>query len=166
MAMRFDALDNLFDKCRAHLNEDGGKHWGTEIENYFVQLILIRICAEYEVRLKELMERRLRSNDDPTLTISRAMIRDKCKRFKITEISGILGAFGDNFQLQFSQKVSDEVAQIWDNINQGRQTVAHKTEAINLTFKEVEDNYRESLKIWDEIINALGFKQKELKGLR
>lgn len=47
--MQFRQLDFHLQKCEQHL--DSTKTRNTEIESYFVQYLLTRICAEYEARI-------------------------------------------------------------------------------------------------------------------
>jgi hypothetical protein len=162
--VRFSALDDLFRSCREHLDEYGIR--GTQIENYFVQHILIRICAEFEIRISQLIENRLRTNDPRTLAFARACLRRECKDFNVGDIAGILGKFDVGYKHSFHSRVANtDINVAWDNIYNNRVTVAHKIGTVQLTFVELEATYTKSLELFDALIAALELKPSERKGL-
>jgi hypothetical protein len=162
--IRFNSLDNLFKSCNDHLDAFGQRE--SAIESIFVQHILIRICAEFEIKLVALAESRLRSNDAPTKAISRAMLRREFKAFDIGNLTSILGKFNPDYKAKFSSEIVNSTSHLaWDSIYNNRVTVAHKIGIIQLSFPELESHYKESLKVFDAMINALECKPRELKGL-
>lgn len=163
--VRFDSVDDLFQSCGAHL--DATVKRGTEIENYFVQLILVRICAEFEIKLAALVERRcMRSNDEPTRVFMKTLARDVCRNFSISDIAGILGQFGEAYKKKFSDEVTNKPPTVaWNNIYVNRHVVAHRNGIVQMTFVELEATYRDSLVVFDALIRALELKPRELKGL-
>lgn len=47
--MRFISLEFLMQRCEEHLDATNTR--STEIESYLVQFLLVRICAEFEIRV-------------------------------------------------------------------------------------------------------------------
>src|SRR2546428_12858553 len=102
--MIFGTLDSLIQRCEEHLNLTGTR--STDIENYFVQFLLVRICAEYEIRITTLVHRRCARTTDVHL---KAFADDHaeyvCRRFSITNIRRTLARFGDDYAKAFHNQV-------------------------------------------------------------
>lgn len=163
--MQFGALDYYIKQCEQHLDSTGTRN--TEIENYFVQLLLIRICAEYETRIGILIERRCsRMKDARIKDFMKKSAREATKHFRISHISGILDRFGGNYKQEFQNEVSSKPPNVaWDNIYNNRQQVAHTTGIIQMTFTELKTSYTSSLDVFDALVKALELKPREIKDL-
>src|SRR5438128_11052306 len=61
-SLTFASLEFAMLRCEEHL--DATSMRSTEIESYFVQYLLIRICAEYETRVTTLVYRRCSRTKD------------------------------------------------------------------------------------------------------
>ncbi len=165
MAVRFTSLDALFQSCTEHLDQTNS--WNTQIENYFVQLLLIHIWAEYQVRITSLVEKRgARSNDDQCLNFVGTCLKDVCKHIKIADLTGIAGRFDEQYKKLFTIGLSNEQIQAWNDINTNRQNVAHRLGTVGLTLPELKRIYEKSIEVFDVLIEVLELKAKELKGLR
>jgi hypothetical protein len=162
--MTFARLDVLITDCERHLDTTGTK--GTEIESYFVQFLLTRICAEYETRIAILVQRRCsRMRDAHVKKFASRSAKDACKYFKIGEIKGILGRFGDDYKQTFHDQVMDKPPHVaWDNIYTNRQAVAHGSGA-QMSFRDLKNDYRDSLVVLDSVSAALNLRPRELRDL-
>jgi hypothetical protein len=163
--MQFGRLDFHLQKCEQHL--DNTKTRNTEIESYFVQYLLTRICAEYETRISILVERRCaRMRDIHIKRFTTRSARDACKYFSIGDIKGILGRFGDDYKQSFHDQIMNTASHVaWDNIYNNRQAVAHGAGA-QMSFPDLKKNYQESLIVLDAIVAALGLRPHETKDLK
>src|SRR5205085_1522766 len=132
--MRFGQIDYEIRQCEQHLNTT--RAWNTEVENYLVGYLLVRICAEYEARIAILVQRRCaRINDIYLLNFAHWGAKVATKNFNISDISGMLGKFGADYQKAFSDAVSNQDChRAWDNIYTNRITVAHGNGGVNLTL--------------------------------
>jgi hypothetical protein len=152
--MQFAQIDYHIQKCKEHL--DATNTHNTEIESYFVQYLLTRICAEYETRIVILVQRRCSRALD--LHIKNFVIRgakDASRNFNIGDIAGILGRFGDDYKKAYQTAVYQTTAHVaWDNIYNNRQAVAHKN-GTQMSFGDLTKNYAESLVVLDTLIAAL-----------
>lgn len=167
MAIRFSSIDYLFESCGAHLDATGTRN--TEIENYFVQHILIRICAEFEPKLVEIFERRCeRNNDVPVRTFSKGNVKTFLKEFNVGDIGRMLGKFKTEYRENFNAEVMDKDPHIgWNNIYNNRVTSAHRLGVtIDMTLDQLKSNYVNSLTIFDALIRALEFRPTELRRMR
>lgn len=163
--MRFGQIDYEIRQCEQHLNATGA--WNTEVENYLVRYMLVRICAEYETRLTALVQRRCsRINDQYLLRFSNWGAKKATRNFNIGDISGMLKLFGDDYQRNFSIAVLNTRAEIaWNNVYTNRHTVAHGNGVVLMNFTDLKTAYADSLVVIDKVVAALCLRPKDLKGL-
>ena len=104
------------------------KHIILEVESYFVQYLLTRICAEYEARIAILVQRRCsRMRDTHVKKFVTHSARLVTRYFNVGDIKGILGHFGDDYRQAFHNAVMNTPAHVaWNNIYSNRQAVARK----------------------------------------
>ncbi|MFZ0247023.1 HEPN domain-containing protein [Candidatus Binatus sp.] len=152
--MRFAVLDSHFQNCEAHLVATNSV--STHVESYLVQFLLTRICAEYETRIKVLIQRRCtRVTDGYVRHFAERSAKDVSKNFNIGDLKGVLARFGDDYKQGFHDSVMLTPAHIaWDNIYANRQAVAHGSGA-QMTFKELKTAYEDSLGVLDSLMQAL-----------
>ena len=162
--MQFGVIDYHIQQCENHLDVTGSRN--TEIELYFVQYLLIRICAEFETRLSVLVERRChRITDAHVKQFSGLSAKQACKRFNIGDIKGILARFGDDYKDTFDSLVCNTPAHAaWDNIYNNRVAVAHLT-GTQMSFSDLKANYSNSLIVLDALVNTLGLNAHEIADL-
>jgi hypothetical protein len=160
--MTFTNLESVMLVCEQHLDATGTR--STEIESYFVQYLLIRICAEYETRVTALMHRRCSRTRDPHLrSFAQQTAEYVSKRFSISDISKILGRFGSDYRQAFHGLVMNGLAQVaWDNIYTNRQAVAHRAGA-QMSFGDLKKNYQDSLAVLDALVFALNLRPREIR---
>lgn len=164
--MRFGQLDREIQECERHLDRTGARN--TEIENYLVRYLLVRICAEYESRIKILVQRRCaRINDQYLLRFAHWGAGVAAKNFNIGDISGMLGKFGVDYQQEFSVAVTNKTCHTaWDNIYTNRLTVAHGNGVVQMNLSDLKQAYADSLIVIDELVRALHLRQKDIAGLK
>ncbi len=163
--MNFARLDLLMLECEQHLDKTGTK--GTEIESYFVQFLLTRICAEYETRLTILVHRRCsRTRDAHVKRFNQRGAKDACKNFDIGNLKGILGRFGDDYKTTFHDSIVNKPPHVsWDNIYNNRQAVAHGSGA-KMSFGDLKQDYQNSLVVLDGFSAALSLRPREISDLK
>ena len=163
--MKFSSLEFVMQRCEEHLDTTGMR--STEIENYFVQYLLVRICAEYEARVTTLVHRRCsRTTDVHLKAFAQKTAEYICKRFDVGDITKILGRFGDDYKKQFHGQVMSGTAHVsWDNIYTNRQAVAHKTGA-QMSFGDLKKDYQDSLLVLDALVAALTLSPAEVSDLK
>src|ERR1022692_2595222 len=102
--MTFASLEFVMRRCEEHL--DAANMRSTEIESYFVQYLLIRICAEYETRVTALVHRRCsRTRDRHLKSFAQQTAEYICQRFSISDIAKILARFGADYKQDFHGRV-------------------------------------------------------------
>ncbi len=139
----------------------------TEIESYFVQYFLIRICAEFETRITTLVHRRCsRTRDLHLKSFAQQTAEYVCKHFSIRDIGKILARFGADYKQEFHKRVMSGLAHVaWDNIYTNRQAVAHKAGA-QMSFGDMKQNYKESLAVLDALVSTLTLRPREIRDLK
>lgn len=164
--MRFGQLDNEMQQCEQHLDATGMRN--TAIENYLVRYMLIRICAEYETRIKTLVQRRCtRTNDQYLLNFAQWGAGQATRNFNVGDISGMLGHFGEVYKQTFSHTVLKTQAEVaWNNIYNNRNAVAHGYATVMMTFGDLKIDYVDSQAVIDALVQALCLRPRETAGLR
>lgn len=152
-------------RCEEHLDATSTR--STEIENYFVQYLLIRICAEYEARVTTLVHRRCsRTRDIHLRAFSQKTAEHICQRFSISDIANILARFGVDYRQAFHGQVMSGMAHVaWNNIYTNRQAVAHKT-GTQMSFGDLKQDYQGSLLVLDALASALKLTPWEIRDLK
>lgn len=164
--MRFGQLDYEIQQCEQHL--DATRTRNTEVENYLVRYMLIRICAEYETRIEILVQQRCsRTNDAYIRRFAHWGSEIATRQFNIGDISGMLGKFGDDYKKTFSDAILKTKAEVaWNNIYTNRHAVAHGYATVMMTFTDLKTDYAASQSVLDAIVKALCLKPREIKGLK
>jgi hypothetical protein len=163
--MTFSRLDGLITRCEQHLDTTGAK--GTEVEQYFVQYLLICICAEYETRIASLVQRRCSRHSDAHLTsFAQGAAKYFCKRYKITEIADWLGRFGAGYKATFLGHVmSGRTHVAWTNIYSNRHAFAHEAGS-PMSLGDLKSDYAESQLVLDALVVTLGMTADEIKDFK
>ena len=163
--MTFGRIDNAISVCSQHLDDTNSRN--TEVESFLVQYLLVLITSEYDLRLKRLVEIRVsKSEDDQILSFASYACGKIVRGSKISDIRGnILRPFGATCDQTFEDEVIDTEGHVaYDSIIANRHSVAHATGA-NLTFSELEHNYKKSKAVLDAVAKALDLTDDDLKNL-
>ena len=164
--MRFGQLEYEIKKCEEHLDATGTRN--TEIENYLVRYLLVLICAEYEKRIKILVQNRCaRINDPHVLRFAHWGAEMATKCFNIGDIATMLNRFGEDYKKSFHKAVENQRCHVaWDNIYTNRHAVAHGHSVVMMNFTDLQRDYRDSVLVIDELVKALCLRPKDTKGLK
>jgi HEPN superfamily RiboL-PSP-like protein len=164
--MRFGQLEQEIKQCEQYLDETNSKN--TQLENYLVRYLLVRICAEYETRISTLVQRRCsRINDPHVLNFANVSACKATQRFNIGDLTGMLGSFGEDYKQAFQCGVHSQPHHAaWDNIYNNRHTVAHGNGNVMMTFKDLKKDYATSMIVIDKLVQALCLRPKDIKGLK
>jgi RiboL-PSP-HEPN len=160
--MKFATLDSLIQRCESHLDATGTRN--TDIENYFVQFLLIRICSEYESRVTSLVHRRCsRPRDIHLRSFAQQTAEYVSKRFDIGDIGKVLQRFGNDYKTSFNTSVmSGSGHAAWNNIYTNRQAVAHRA-GTQMSLGDLKTNYANSLAVLDALAVALELRPGEMR---
>ena len=163
--MKFASIDLLIQRCEAHLDATATRN--TDIENFFVQLLLIKICSEYESRVTALFHRRCsRPRDKYLKAFVQKYAQYVCKRFSIADIGEILARFGPEYKTNFNTTATSGIAHIaWRNIYTNRQAVAHES-GTQMSLGDLKRNYSDSLIILDALASALELRPREMQSFK
>ncbi|MEM9400679.1 MAG: hypothetical protein AAF984_10765 [Verrucomicrobiota bacterium] len=126
-----------FDNCQEHLNTSGA--WGTEIESYLTQHVLVILCADVQQEIYRTVEKRAETADDAALqNYAIATCKRVLRSIGKGEVSGFVGNFGPEAKEYLNSNMEDQEVTIYNNAVSGRHDVAHSTGA-NVTFRELEE---------------------------
>lgn len=127
------------DSCRQHL--DTTETWGSEIESFLTQHILVIMCAEIQQEFYSVLE--LRANESSTsdseltnfvLTTGKKVLRSIGKG----EVAGFVGYFGDDAKRYLNDNVDEREVTLYNNAVSNRHDVAHSSGS-NITLREIDD---------------------------
>lgn len=164
--MRFGQIEQEIRQCEQHLDSTITRN--TQAENYIVRYLLVRICAEYEDRIQDIVQRRCtRINDQHLKQFANWAAGMATKRFKIGDLADMLELFGEDYRDAFNTANNDPRAiTAWGNIYANRHTVAHGNGAVQMNMSDLKDDYSASRKVIDALVKALMLTDKEIKGLK
>ena len=163
--MRFARLETLIKNAEDHLDSTGSRQ--SDIETYLVQYLLVRVWAEYEARLRTMVERRCgRVKDTYIKRFVARSVKETMRHFKISDIKGVLGGLGEDYKNEFDIKVKNTLAHTaWDNLYANRMSVAHGHGSVQMTLSDLRHDYCESTDVFDALATVLVLRAKELKDL-
>lgn len=126
-----------FDNCQEHLGQSNA--WGTEIESYLTQHVLVVMCAEVQQELYGVLEERASRTGDVALkNYAIATCKRVLRSIGKSEVAGFVGYFGSRAKDYLNAHINDEEVTKYNNAVSGRHDVAHKSGA-NITFRELGD---------------------------
>ncbi len=149
MAKRLLRTRLAVENCRSHLDESSA--WGTEIEAYLTQHVLVIMCAEIQQELYAVLEERAgEASDEELKSFAVATGKKVLRSVGKKEIASFVGHFGRDAKDFLNQIVDEREITLYNNAISNRHDIAHKTGA-NVTFRELED----ILKSASNLINAV-----------
>ncbi len=156
--MRLPQVEDALTTCKQHLERTRTE--GTAVEPYLVRYLLVLIHAAYEQTIKDLILEKMKGVSDKHLSsfvtsVTGSVIRS----IRITDLSGLLGRFGNDYKDVFSTKIPERggAYRAYDDIMVNRRNIAHDVgQPMSLTFKDVENRFHESLAVLDAFSEALG----------
>lgn len=160
--MNFGSIDYRMQSCKNHL--DATNSWGTEVEAFLVQYLIVRIYAELEERIPKIFERRCVRGGDVQLTqFAVRTVQYVTKRFSIEDLGKLLKRFDDAYHARFNTVVISNNSHLaWDSIYSNRHAVAHGA-GIQMNFTDLSKAYQDCLPVLDALVTALGLTPNETK---
>lgn len=140
--MKLARIDKAIEDCQIHLTNSNA--FGTEIEAYLTQYLLILISATVEEEIEKIVAMRASKTKDKHIeSFVNSCCGDMFKSFSSGQIAGILGRFGPEYKEKFKKKVSGlKAQQLYDNIISNRHSTAHKSGS-NVSFHELVNSYEQ-----------------------
>jgi hypothetical protein len=160
--MQFASIDYQIRACKDHL--DATQTWTTEVEFILVQYLLIRIVADWELRIPIMFERRCaRSADVHLKQFATTSAKYFSKRFAISEMGTNLKRFGADYHQTFHGAVmSTNAHTAWSSIYANRESVAHLG-GVQMSFADLMQAYSDALQVFDALVTTLGLTPDETK---
>jgi hypothetical protein len=161
--MKFTRIERAIKQCKDHLRDTQTEN--TEIASLLASFLVGFISAEFEQRVRDLIEARAGRSKDLYMTrfVKRASER-LVRGPKIEQLTTILQLFDDKCPRNFHQNSGDSAQAAYNNIIEGRHAFVHGGH-YNLTMKDVEDWFHASAGVFSGLVAALGLTQSEIKHL-
>ncbi len=153
--MRIQKIDDALDHCESHLADSDTVE--VQVESLLTQALLILICAEFEIKFRELIRRRFSSVEDVSVKkYLESHAEREPRNMKVDELAKLLNRFGQPHKDEFkSRATKNEKAQtMYSNIWSNRNMVAHG-EGSQVTFGDIKQYYEEGHVVLDYFCEAL-----------
>ena len=139
--------------CEEHLL--ASKAFGTEVESYLTQYLLVVLCSDVQQEIYRLTEDRAASASDPALSsyvvaTARKVLRSVGK----DEIAKFVGMFGTDARAKLNALVDDGDVTIYNNAVNNRHDVAHKM-GTQVTFRELKEAVEAAERIIAAVAKAM-----------
>ena len=130
-------LNDIILKCENHLFDT--ETYGTDIEYFLTEFLLITIHREYELCIKKCIINKIsKSNgDDEVISYVENLIKYK-SGIKLDLIKQILKSFNENYVKKFADVISASEIRSYSSITSNRITVAHK-KPVDITISDLKD---------------------------
>jgi hypothetical protein len=122
--------------CARHLNSADA--FGTEIESYLTQHLLVVLCADIQQEIYRLSEERASlANDAALSSYVSATARRVLRSVQKSDIAKFVGMFGADSKARLNSLIEDSEITIFNNAVFDRHDVAHK-QGSQITFQELQ----------------------------
>ena len=151
--MKLDRVEMTIEVCQEHLHST--RSYGSQIEAFLTQQLLVIICAEIEKTITSMIIARARDrcgDDFPAFIAS--CLNATFRSVKSSEIAGLLNRFGTARKQRFLELVDERAKTAYDSIVVNRHNTAHRSGS-NLTFREAVASYRVGLSVIESLSTAL-----------
>lgn len=153
MAPRLLRTRLAVENCHEHLDESSS--WGTEIESYLTQHVLIVMCAEVQQELYSILEERAgEASDDELKSFAVATGKKVLRSVGKKEIANFVGFFGSSAKDFLNQIVDEREVTLYNNAVSNRHDIAHRSGS-NVTFRELQDILRSASNLIDAVQRAI-----------
>jgi hypothetical protein len=135
--------------CARHLESSDA--FGTEIESYLTQYLLVVLCADIQQEIYRLSEERASVAEDTALSsYVSSTARKVLRSVRKDEIATFVGMFGVESKKKLNSLIDDAEVTIFNNAVSNRHDVAHK-HGSQITFQEL----RSAVLIAEKLLNAV-----------
>ncbi len=164
--MKFPRIDNAISVCRSHLKAHGASSASIEeIKSYMVGYCLTIIYAEYEQKVRTIINKRasLPGSDASMQHFVKYFFSKKgVGRISVSDLGETLSRFGPSCKRDFIADVVDKAPHLsWDRIITARHSIAHQG-GTNITFEELELSYHDSRLILLAFARAIGLSSAQI----
>lgn len=140
-------------ECEDHLKDSAS--FGTSVESYLTQHILVILCAEMQQDIYKIVNERAAKSTDICLTnfvtkTNKNLLRSVEKGY----LANFIGYFGSDILIRFNALLDDKEITIYNNAVANRHDVAHRSGA-TVTFDELKVATKIAKKILDSIKSVL-----------
>ena len=143
----------VFEECKNYLQNTGA--WGTSVESYLTEHILVVLCGDMQQELYKIAEDRAQQSGDQALHefVSGASVKI-LRSIRKKEIAIFIRLFGNDFKEKFNASLDDRDVTIYNNAVIQRNRVAHQGGG-TMTFNELPDAIFAAYKILESAEEAL-----------
>ena len=161
--MRIQKIDDALEQCESHLaNTDT-----VQVERLLTQALLILICAEFEIKYRELVRQRFSSVEDPSIKeYLESRVKKEPRNLKVTGLTELLNRFGQSHGDEFKNRTTENnrAERMYSSIWSNRNLVAHG-EGSPVTFRDIKQYYEEGHVVLDYFREALCLQEVDTVGV-
>lgn len=153
MAKLLLRTESAVEDCEKHLKTSGG--FGTEIESYLTQYLLVVLCADIQQEIYRLSEARASIVKDEAISAYVAATARKIMRsVGKSDIANFVGMFGATPRSKLNGLIDDADVTIFNNAVNCRHDIAHKHGA-QISFNELKNAIAVAQKILGAVEHSL-----------
>lgn len=152
--MRIGEIDAAIEICQEHLYASAVH--GSEIEAFLTQYVLIRIRANFELKISELLSQPMQDvSDEYVRTLARLGVAHISRGSRTGDIAEMLRRINPILRDRFRSAVSNTASeQSFNQLVTSRNAIAHGA-GVNLTFRELVDHYERAHEILDALRDTI-----------
>ena len=149
--MLIPRIEQALELCEEHL----ATGVTGDVQMLLTHSLLVLMCAEFEKTIQRLVEDRCASiADEAVERFAVSCFENVFRSLRITELSGLLGRFGEPHKTKFTDALDEKAKNMYDSILSQRNAVAHGG-SVNATLGDVKIYYAEAHKVLDCFKDAL-----------
>ena len=149
--MLIPQIDRALGLCEEHVTTGVAG----DVQMLLTRSLLVLMCAEFERKIQGLVEDRCASiADEAVQRFAVSCLENVFRSLRITELSGLLGRFGEPHKKKFMDALDEKSKNMYDSILSQRNAVAHGG-SVNATLEDVRVYYAEAHKVLDCFREAL-----------
>ncbi|MBW3166319.1 HEPN domain-containing protein [Ferrimonas balearica] len=152
-------IENALKHCKEHIsNLDPSDIGHQELETYLVGGLVVLIVSEYEEYLESVFVKRAELCGDPhAINYIKKTLSQKFRSPDLGKINQTLLLFDSSYKQVFLGEVENSPEHAaWDSLLKARHAVVHKKGTLNITFRELEENYLKTRKVIEAVEETLG----------
>jgi len=157
--MFFQRIEAAIKTCENHIKKlDPTNIDDKELETYLVAGLVVLIISEYEEHLESLFVKRAdQCGDNHASNYIKITLSQKFRSPDLAKINETLSRFDSTYKNAFQKEIENSASHAaWDSLMKARHAVVHKRGSLNLTFRELKENYPLTKEIIRSVETVLG----------
>lgn len=157
--MYYQRIEDALSTCDEHIKQlDPTSIKDKQLEIYLVSGLVTLIVSEYEEYLEQLFIKRAEQCGDAFASnYIKNMLSQKFRSPDLSKINETLKRFDISYNATFRDQIENTpMHAAWDSLLKARHAIVHKKGSLNLTFRELKENYVHTKQLITNVEDTLG----------